>query len=152
VDRSLIRELLAPRWLTFMVAGERRSVSRRLWDLMQGPKPPVDFGCDGCSWSPDWWRGYKLWPACVLHDYHYRTGVLGGSAEGRASADAYFRMNVKALLLKQGMGAWRAAAVSRLYWGRVRVWGAGSYRHWERGEEPRSRWARLREAWTPWRT
>lgn len=36
-----------------------------LLDMLQGPKVPKEFVCDGCSMSPD---GYWYW-ACRIHDY-----------------------------------------------------------------------------------
>lgn len=143
------------KFLGFRVGGHDLAVTRRLWRLLEGPKPAEGFKCDGCSWSPDSWAGYKLWPACVIHDYHYRTadlrGVPGGgvpgTAAGRAYADATFRRNLVTLLREQGCGPVRSQRVAWIYWGRVRIWGASAFQHWSAGEKPASRWQRIREVW-----
>jgi len=143
---------------TFVVGGNALEVGDAYWSLLEGPKPPSGFACDGCSMSPDaWttWRGrtYKLWPACVVHDYHYRTrvlrvaGLLPGTAAGRKQADDALYRNITALVRAQGGTAFEAHRIAWVYWGRVRVWGAGSYQHWDEGAEPLSRWARIKEVW-----
>lgn len=136
-----------------LVSGRRLMVSAWLWEQLEGPKPDKDFPSDGCSWSPDNWltlrRTYKLWPACHIHDFHYRCGPLGGTWEARRQADIIFRRNLHRLLRAQGSGRFRARRLSWMYWGRVRVWGASSYQHWAEGAEPQGKLRRLREAWSP---
>ncbi len=140
--------------LSFRVSGRRLQCSRRLWAPLDGPKPhPELFESDGCSNSPDvyrTWRGkaYKLWPACFIHDYHYRYPVLGTDAQARKLGDDTLRSNIYTLVRLQGGTKWEARRISWLYWGRVRVWGASSWRHWGEGEEPLSFSKRVREAWT----
>lgn len=136
----------------FIVAGEKLGVSASYWDRLIGPKPPSMWECDGCSNSPDNYltvtgRVYKLWPACVIHDWAYRTGVLGGNAQGRWTADRHFRTNMNIQLKLQGAGGIRRSALCWLYWGRVRIWGAKAYRVWDEGEEPLSLWQRVREVY-----
>lgn len=133
--------------LLFNVSGKQRACPRRWWRALKGPKPdPQLFRCDGCSNSPDTWRGLLIWPACVIHDYHYRTGVLGGTWTDRKRADDIFRWNAELLLRLQGLG-FRAKMLSWLYWGRVRVWGRKAYRFWAEGEQALPFWRRLGEAW-----
>lgn len=144
----------------FYVAGQERVVGDRLWSRMRGPLPAEDFACDGCSFSPDRLGGLKLWPACVVHDYHYRTAELRldglytsetapvpGTAAGRRYADWALYWNLYELVLAQGRGKAKAHAIASLYWGRVRVWGAKAFQHWDEGREPLSWWARIREVW-----
>ncbi len=137
--------------LRFICAGQERAVWAEWWDQLQGPKPPEGYSCDGCSWSPDWLRatGYMLWPACVIHDFHYREArvarILGASASWptRAEADARLAANLNVLLRLQG-GTVLARIMPRLFWGRVRVWGASAWQ----GEDAERWWpARVWEAW-----
>ena len=136
----------------FHVAGEPLQVGAVFWEALEGPAPPETFECDGCSRSPDFYRtwtlkSYKLWPACIIHDFHYRTGCLGGNWKARWEADRIFRQNMVTLLRMQGAGAVRQRTLSWLYWGRVRIWGASSYRGWADGEEPLNRLQRFREVY-----
>ncbi len=139
------------------VSGRRLEVSRRLYDPLAGPKPEAGFPSDGCSTSPDtWWLRTvfsgawvraKLWPGCHIHDYHYREGPLAHNWGGRREADRVLRINVRRLMRAQGASRRKAERVAWLYWGRVRLWGASSYRHWDDGEQPLSKWHRFREAY-----
>lgn len=154
--------------MRFQVGGQELAVSDAFWEALHGPKPGEWFSCDGCSWSPDAYRTltgkvFKLWPACVIHDYHYRTDSLRlsldsnlglgrylsipGDAAGRRTADAAFRGNLQALIRLQGGSAARQRSLSWLYWGRVRIWGARSFRHWAPGQEPLTWWRRVKEAY-----
>lgn len=136
--------------LRFIVSGEELRVSRDLWTPLEGPKPPEGFPCDGCSNSPDTLpTGAKLWPACVVHDYHYRTeGVLEPRKwAARRESDWILRRNLNRLLRAQGVGRWRAGKVAWGYWFAVRRFGASSWQHWPEGEEPLSYWQRVRETW-----
>lgn len=141
--------------LPFHVSGRVLYCSTRLWNRLQGLKPITTlFESDGCSGgAPDTYRtwlgkAYKLWPACFIHDYHYRYLVLPSGAPGRKRADDTLRVNIRALVKLQGGSRWTARRIAWLYWGRVRVWGASSWRHWAEGDEPLSFSARMREAWT----
>lgn len=155
--------------LRFQVGGRPLEVGAAVWAQLRGPKPPEDFACDGCTLSPDvyrTWRGrtYKLWPACVVHDFHYRDTdlrwpgartpdlagvwpVVPGNAAGRSYADSTFRYNLRVLIALQGGSRWDQRRLSWLYWGRVRIWSARLFRHWHKGAEPLSRWARIKEVW-----
>jgi hypothetical protein len=143
--------------LEFRVSGDTRQCSFTLWSALKGPKPalPMDWESDGCSGgSPDTWRtwrgrSFKLWPACVIHDYHYRYGleVLGLSgAAARKYADDTLRENITTLVKLQGGGRFRARRIAWAYWGRVRIWGANSFQHFDNGK-PLGFWARVREAY-----
>ena len=134
--------------LIFQVGGKSQACPRLWYLCLEGPRPdPQSFECDGCSSSPDVWRGMLIWPACVIHDYHYRTGILGGTWRSRARADAKFRRNTVTLLRKQGLGKRGAKAVAWIYYGRVRIWGAKAYRFWAIGERPLPWWRRIGEAY-----
>lgn len=126
-----------------LVSGRRRLVRREWYDPLEGAKPPEYFESNGCSYSPDWLRGYLLWPACHLHDWAYD---CGGDWAARRQADAELYRNLLALLLEQGASRWLAYRVAWVYWGRVRLWGARPFT-WADGAKPLSRWRRFREAW-----
>lgn len=135
----------------FIVKGKTVRVSRRLWDALEGPKPdPAEFvESDGCSKSPDYWQTiggkfFTLWPACLIHDHHYRHGVLGGTWASRARADAILRRNIRQLVLLRGGTQTQAVRIAWTYWAAVRIAGAGSFCFAE-GEEPLSLWSRVRE-------
>ena len=113
--------------LVFDVSGDSRAVPRKWWHQLAGPLPDPPYPCDGCSWSPDVWAGFAVWPACVIHDYHYATGVLGTTWQGRRKADLALRRNIATLVRLQGGGRLRARSLAWLYWGRVRLWGGGAY-------------------------
>ncbi len=140
----------------FRVSGRELFCSLSLWSALRGPKPalPMDWESDGCSGgSPDAWRTwprrryFKLWPACVIHDYHYRQLViyLVGAA-ARKYADDTIRENIKRLVRLQGGTASQARRIAWLYWGRVRIWGVDSWQHWG-DDKPLGFWARVREAY-----
>lgn len=130
----------------FYINGEAREVSagmfRRLagWNLV-----PDGCECDGCSGSPDTWRGYKLWPACVIHDRMYDPDALcGANWAGRWQADREFRQNLRTLLEYQRAPWHLRATLPWVYFRAVRLAGAGSY-FFADGEEPLSGWQRFRE-------
>jgi len=85
---------------------------------MRGPRPPFDFCCDGCSWSPDELGPIDLRPACVWHDWAYR---CGGFEKDRKRADREFWLNLQAC----GLSRWKAT----VYWRAVRGWGFSSFRY-----------------------
>lgn len=135
------------RHLIFQVSGKPRVVSRRLWNQLEGPRPGEDFPCDGCSNSPDYWKQFILWPACVIHDYHYREAVFGKGWRARMKGDAIFRRNMVTILRLQGCGATEARSLAWFYWGRVRVWGRKAYRRGKGTENALPWYKRLGEAW-----
>jgi hypothetical protein len=105
--------------------------------------------------SPDAIRGlsraYKLWPACHIHDFHYRTVALtfheGGTPAARSLADNTFYVNLRTLTRMQGASAVMARSIALLYWGRVRIWGAKAY-NFRGAHRPVGFWSRVREVWT----
>lgn len=123
------------------ISGRIDTVSESLWAVLQGPIPPdwyrLQGSSNGCSFSPDQWdspallggrpRTYKLWPACFFHDWHYRSGVLGRSGEGRRQADLFLRANIRGMVVAQRGPADLAEEVADLYWGRVRLWASAHY-------------------------
>jgi len=137
----------------FDVSGDQLETTARLWLQLDGPRPPAGYSCDGCSNSPDRYialtgRIYKLWPACVIHDYHYREKhCLTRDVAGRREADRIFRENLKTCVRYCGGSKFDQRRIAWLYWGRVRMWGAGAFRHWVEGAEPTSWWKRLRQVW-----
>jgi hypothetical protein len=135
----------------FIVKGKQVECSRHLWEAMTGPKPDPELftESDGCSKSPDYWKTiggklFKLWPACVIHDYHYRRGVLGGTWSSRMLADAILRRNIRQLVLLQGGTHTQAARIAWMYWATVRVASARSF-CFGAGDVPLGWWARVRE-------
>lgn len=99
----------------FVVDGEVRECPAELWDSLVGPFPPSDFICDGCTASPDHWRGVALWPACRIHDHQCSTGIVP-----RILADLTFRINIWRCLRYGKTPLWRAVGVAALYWLGVR--------------------------------
>lgn len=69
----------------------------------EGWRVPPGFRSDGCTFAPDSWFGRDLKPACVLHDFLRRHGVIPVP-----EADKLFRRHLIAL----GAPAWLA----RIYW------------------------------------
>lgn len=137
--------------LAFNVSGDVLFCSFTLWSALLGPKPalPMDWESDGCSGgAPDTFGRFKLWPACVIHDYHYRytTGLPNGW-QGRKQADDALYWNLHTLVKLQGGGKLRAHRIAWAYWGRVRMWGQDSWQHWDHDDKPRGFWARLREVY-----
>lgn len=109
---------------------------------------PDGFECDGCSGgAPDEWRGLHLWPACAIHDAGYEpTKPYGGTWAGRRECDAVLRRNLRWLLRYQAAPWHLVHGLPWLYWGRVRLWGAGAY-FFDAGEQPASWWQRFREVY-----
>lgn len=137
----------------FKVSGKELFVSARLWSELEGPLPPAGFECDGCSHSPDVYypfggtKTFKLWPACVVHDYHYRAADVlePRDADARAKADAILYRNLMRCIEHSGGSPFAQHRLAWLYWGRVRMWGAGAWQHGV--GKPKSWWKRLREVW-----
>ena len=112
--------------VTFMVGGVLRSFPRESWDRLIGPKPPETFATDGCSISPDAVYGRPVWPACIIHDWHYSGQV------SRWKADWIFQRNVYRLLRMGGLFFAYSFAVSLMYWWAVRSRGGSAYNGGER--------------------
>lgn len=98
---------------------------RSLLDRLEGPRPPADFECDGCSHSPDFIGGADLRPACAIHDFMYGQG---GAEKDRMVADYVFYRN----LLACGLSRFWA----NVYFRRVRLFGV-SYFNYRPGQRPR---------------
>ena len=129
--------------MKFKVSGEIRHYPKRLYNKLEGLKPPEGFECNGCSCSPDYWRGKPIWVGCVLHDYAY---VLGNTWADRYDADKNFYYNLKKILIEKGISNIEATSAAWLYWGRVRLWGAQHFNFSDK-EEPLSFWQRFREVY-----
>jgi hypothetical protein len=128
--------------IDFEVSGLELPVPLDLWGRLEGPKPEAGFACDGCSCSPDCWRGYPVVFACIIHDYHYSDEKpLGADWEARLTADAIFYRNLRKVVWYYGGSAGEAERIGWIYWGRVRVWGG---RAWRGGP---GLCARLRSVW-----
>jgi hypothetical protein len=134
--------------LSFNISGHQRSIRKDWWEQLEGHElVEPSFACDGCSLSPDYWRGYALWAACLIHDRHYEPdSPLGGNWAGRWEADAILRRNLQKLLQLQGMNAASAASVAWIFWSRVRLHGSGAY-FFAPGEHDVTRWSRVREVY-----
>lgn len=107
--------------ITFIVGGSPRVCFRETWDRLIGPKPPEGYTTDGCTLSPDYVADRPVWPACVIHDYHY-TGVVS-----RWRADWIFMRNLYRLLRVEDFFFGSAVLVSVAYWWAVRARAAGAY-------------------------
>lgn len=137
-------------YISFRVSGRERLAPAALWDALAGPKPPPSWPCDGCSWSPDWWRGLPFWLACRVHDHCYsHAAPLGGTWASRREADRIFRQNLHLICDAYGIGALRRASVLWLYWSRVRLYGSRCFLGWREAERPAdlSWWQRVREVY-----
>jgi hypothetical protein len=108
-----------------LVSGKPRPLPSELRLVLEGPIPPHDFPNNGCTASPDYWRGLLLWVACWVHDWHYSGNVPEMS---RMQADAIFRRNIYAILRAQGRGRVYSQSIALKYWSAVRVFGASSYK------------------------
>lgn len=110
--------------IPIFVSGQLRDLPRVIWDGMEGPKPeqPEHFICNGCTMSPDYIRGKRAWPACVIHDYQYNHTALD-----RSTADAIFRRNLAFCLKADGMPGFLAAILAAAYWLVVVRLGASFY-------------------------
>jgi hypothetical protein len=84
---------------------------------MTGPKPPVWFVGDGCTFAPDRLFGHELTEACRYHDWAYRCDV----PLSRWKADWYLFKNLRECGCHRRW-AW-------YYWGAVRIFGR---RFWNR--------------------
>ena len=112
---------------TVYISGVERVVSYNMLRLLRGwTRLPEGYRCDGCSWSPDSWRGYKLWPACALHDLFYRDPVERGE-HSRRQVDADFRYNLGQLLYAQRAPLHLCVGLPWVYWVAVKRYGAGSW-------------------------
>lgn len=107
-----------------LVSGHYRELPIAIWKGLLGPKPehPESFICNGCTMSPDFIRGKRTWPACVIHDYHYNVGAID-----RADADTIFRENLKFCLKADGMLGWLADILAWFYYRAVRRAGRSRY-------------------------
>ena len=108
-----------------LVSGELRYLPCAIWDGLEGPKPdvPAYFICNGCTLSPDYIRGKRTWPACVIHDYHYNSDL----GLDRKEADAIFRRNLKFILKAEGTIGFIAATLAAFYYAVVRKAGRSRY-------------------------
>lgn len=103
--------------IVFTIAGSLRECPSAWWSRLVGPKPENLWGgCDGCTSSPDYWMGYAVWPACVIHDWHY---CDEGPDIPRILADLIFRINIWRVLRAQGCPRYRSAYVALAYWSAV---------------------------------
>ena len=105
----------------FMVQGCPRYFLCESWDKLIGPKPPEGYATNGCTFSPDYVADRPVWPACVIHDYHY-SGVVS-----RWKADWIFMRNLYRLLRVGRFSPLPALGVSLIYWWAVRTKGKGAY-------------------------
>lgn len=134
--------------MKFKVSGETRHFPAEYWLQLEGPKPPKpkEFECNGCSCSPDYFKHYDIWPACVIHDWHYGTSILGPNWAGRREADQILRRNLAKALALQGANKWYQWSIPYIYWGRVRIWAATHYA-FSADEKPQKILHRFIEGW-----
>ena len=106
----------------FRVRDVPRYCFREVWDALIGPKPPEGWETDGCSFSPDYIANRHVWPACVIHDFHY-----SGAGVSRWRADWIFFRNLYRLLRGGGLAFYASFAVALVYWWAVRTRAKGAY-------------------------
>src|SRR5690606_22472825 len=93
----------------FIINGRIKRCPAHIWDAMLGARDiPHDFACNGCTASPDTWRGYLVWPACRVRDYDYRPG----SGVHKTVADLRLRANLWRCLGAQKAPLHLRAAIS----------------------------------------
>jgi len=139
------------------ISGADRVVPYYLWALLIGPRPkPTTFlESDGCSISPDTigrlrrffgkGRAILLFPACWIHDAHYRRlADLGGNWTARRKADWFLAQNLYALCRAQEVSRTGASTIAGTYWTAVRLFSAASYT-FDEGQAPLTRFQRWRE-------
>ena len=126
--------------MRFCIKGEEgRHFPIELYEALEGPYPLLEFESNGCSFSPDWWRHYAIWPACHIHDYHYSDAApLGGKWASRREADRILRKNIKILLKQQGANRFLRWWLPHTYWRSVRIHGDGAFQGWVENEKPLS--------------
>jgi len=98
--------------IPIMINGGFRDIRRDWWDELIGPKPPKRFDNDGCTLAFDYWHGLMVWPACVIHDWHYSAQIEREVANppSRFMSDYAFFMNTYKILRLQEVGRVRAIA------------------------------------------
>jgi len=64
---------------------------KNLWYKIEQDPPKKPFKSDGCSWWPDTWNSFNLYPACFLHDLKYWNG---GDKIDRLIADAELMIDI----------------------------------------------------------
>ncbi len=111
--------------LYFRVSGELRECPADLWANLLGPTPPNDFECNGCTDSPDFWKGIPTWIACRRHDWHYNHRCLPRVPQ--VLADLYLRLNLWRVARYYEAPWWRATYVCTVYWTAVRIAGSMAY-------------------------
>ena len=89
-----------------------------LVENMVGEQPPAAYVGNGCTSSPDFWRGKDLRPACHFHDWGYSKG---GTERDRRRIDGELRRNLEAC----GASRWAAG----IYYRRCRLWGSLLWRY-----------------------
>ena len=84
---------------------------------------------DGCSASPERGPGWDFHHACIHHDGCYR-----GHWAGRRTCDRWFLRDMRASCRvlhpsAWSFGRWACFRVASVYYGAVRLFGAGAYAH-----------------------
>lgn len=129
------------------VSGKVRNYPAVFYFQLEGKFPPPSFESNGCSFSPDYWGKFAIYPACHLHDFYYDVENPEVKCWAtRKEADEFLYRNIKKVLLQQGAGRLKAEFVANLYYGRVRIWGAKAF-PFKEGEKPESFFRRIQEAW-----
>jgi hypothetical protein len=80
------------------------------WEALEGPHPPSGFPNDGCTVVPQRHGRVALWPACVIHDWHY--SPLCEEITFQIVADYKFMQNLYKVQRLQGVSRVRASAVA----------------------------------------
>ena len=64
-----------------------------LWAKIKADPPKRSFKSDGCSWWPDEWNDFNLYPACFIHDLKY-WGNYPDDEAARVIADAELMIDI----------------------------------------------------------
>lgn len=109
----------------FWINSRLRSCPAEIWDALVGAADvPHDFRCNGCTASPDSWRGYLIWPACRVHDHDFREG----SRVAQWLANTRFRINLWRCLGAQDAPWHLRAGIATVYFAAVAALGDIAYK------------------------
>lgn len=91
-----------------LVNGRWEWIRKDWWESLSGHKPPISFDNDGCTVVADISGDVLLWPACVIHDWHYSPKCK--EVTNRLVADYHFLKNTYKIQRFQDVDRLRASA------------------------------------------
>lgn len=113
----------------FYINGKAHFVRVSTWNRLLGPKPPERYACDGCTGVPDSMWSFDVWPACVIHDWHYDPD---GPEIRRWVSDIVFGLNCYITLRIKGAGRILSASTAWSYYKGVAFLGAPFFKRFSR--------------------